>query len=135
MMLLKGYLEAGVCQTPLWNISANPLHPLTKRLKKTPIWVPVFRSATATSAVIKTGKTKKSGFAKPCSTKSNLYWKRSGSTIWTKQSPWFPSLTGKLNEYSHSKYLLPAVLCMRSEEHTSELQSRGHLVCRLLLEK
>src|SRR5690625_3869032 len=25
--------------------------------------------------------------------------------------------------------------CSRSEEHTSELQSRGHLVCRLLLEK
>src|SRR5690625_5817753 len=28
-------------------------------------------------------------------------------------------------------FMLPA----RSEEHTSELQSRGHLVCRLLLEK
>src|SRR5439155_24312478 len=28
---------------------------------------------------------------------------------------------------------VPALL--RSEEHTSELQSRGHLVCRLLLEK
>src|SRR5690625_5687669 len=31
------------------------------------------------------------------------------------------------------------VLCLikafRSEEHTSELQSRGHLVCRLMLEK
>src|SRR5690625_6675941 len=27
------------------------------------------------------------------------------------------------------------VLVFRSEEHTSELQSRGHLVCRLLLEK
>src|SRR5439155_20904240 len=26
-------------------------------------------------------------------------------------------------------------LVIRSEEHTSELQSRGHLVCRLLLEK
>src|SRR5690625_3658489 len=26
-------------------------------------------------------------------------------------------------------------MSMRSEEHTSELQSRGHLVCRLLLEK
>src|SRR5690625_5145720 len=26
-------------------------------------------------------------------------------------------------------------LASRSEEHTSELQSRGHLVCRLLLEK
>src|SRR5690625_6673206 len=30
--------------------------------------------------------------------------------------------------YSHEKTI-------RSEEHTSELQSRGHLVCRLLLEK
>src|SRR5690625_5228584 len=28
-----------------------------------------------------------------------------------------------------------AVITGRSEEHTSELQSRGHLVCRLLLEK
>src|SRR5690625_7678801 len=27
------------------------------------------------------------------------------------------------------------ILFVRSEEHTSELQSRGHLVCRLLLEK
>src|SRR5215510_16519523 len=27
------------------------------------------------------------------------------------------------------------LLVRRSEEHTSELQSRGHLVCRLLLEK
>src|SRR5690625_6197046 len=32
------------------------------------------------------------------------------------------------NSGSYSKVL-------RSEEHTSELQSRGHLVCRLLLEK
>src|SRR5690625_5847837 len=29
----------------------------------------------------------------------------------------------------------PEFLAERSEEHTSELQSRGHLVCRLLLEK
>src|SRR5439155_12931790 len=28
-----------------------------------------------------------------------------------------------------------AAVRVRSEEHTSELQSRGHLVCRLLLEK
>src|SRR5690625_6979836 len=27
------------------------------------------------------------------------------------------------------------IIGMRSDEHTSELQSRGHLVCRLLLEK
>src|SRR5207253_4816495 len=30
---------------------------------------------------------------------------------------------------------LGAAIGGRSEEHTSELQSRGHLVCRLLLEK
>src|SRR5439155_14969874 len=29
----------------------------------------------------------------------------------------------------------PGWAAVRSEEHTSELQSRGHLVCRLLLEK
>src|SRR5690625_824042 len=30
---------------------------------------------------------------------------------------------------------LEPISALRSEEHTSELQSRGHLVCRLLLEK
>src|SRR5690625_7719248 len=34
-------------------------------------------------------------------------------------------------EYLESK----GIETYRSEEHTSELQSRGHLVCRLLLEK
>src|SRR5690625_7044444 len=32
-------------------------------------------------------------------------------------------------------FLLFTAKLMRSEEHTSELQSRGQLVCRLLLEK
>src|SRR2546429_4492431 len=34
-----------------------------------------------------------------------------------------------------SPYVMRAELDTRSEEHTSELQSRLHLVCRLLLEK
>src|SRR5436190_17322603 len=34
--------------------------------------------------------------------------------------------------YRHSA---TAVACLRSEEHTSELQSHSDLVCRLLLEK
>src|SRR5437870_8124459 len=34
-----------------------------------------------------------------------------------------------------SRPFLPPCPVARSEEHTSELQSRGHLVCRLLLEK
>src|SRR3712207_8393747 len=33
------------------------------------------------------------------------------------------------------KPVLPLALALRSEEHTSELQSRQYLVCRLLLEK
>src|SRR5690625_5700019 len=36
---------------------------------------------------------------------------------------------------SSSPGIMPAGRMERSEEHTSELQSRGHLVCRLLLEK
>src|SRR5258708_10658141 len=37
---------------------------------------------------------------------------------------------------SHKRLLLGMPLCRcRSEEHTSELQSPDHLVCRLLLEK
>src|SRR2546422_7686788 len=39
---------------------------------------------------------------------------------------------GRLPAISHQ---LPQAEILRSEEHTSELQSRLHLVCRLLLEK
>src|SRR5690625_1892288 len=35
----------------------------------------------------------------------------------------------------HPRYSDTDSTVLRSEEHTSELQSRGHLVCRLLLEK
>src|SRR5687768_18193509 len=35
----------------------------------------------------------------------------------------------------HEQYVARAEGMARSEEHTSELQSRLHLVCRLLLEK
>src|SRR5207253_10392165 len=35
----------------------------------------------------------------------------------------------------HHACRTPRAGVQRSEEHTSELQSRGHLVCRLLLEK
>src|SRR2546422_2061064 len=37
--------------------------------------------------------------------------------------------------YERTLGKLPSVTRKRSEEHTSELQSRLHLVCRLLLEK
>src|SRR5690625_3131797 len=37
------------------------------------------------------------------------------------------------DKLSRKSMLVLSLLMMRSEEHTSELQSRGHLVCRLLL--
>src|SRR2546427_5169467 len=36
---------------------------------------------------------------------------------------------------SYEGFLETEVYCIRSEEHTSELQSQSNLVCRLLLEK
>src|SRR5437660_6452261 len=49
-------------------------------------------------------------------------------------SVWHP---GESLSYANSRTPLASYRYMqaRSEEHTSELQSRGHLVCRLLLEK
>src|SRR5947208_11535239 len=37
--------------------------------------------------------------------------------------------------HEHGRVRHARVTCARSEEHTSELQSPDHLVCRLLLEK
>src|SRR5205814_3795884 len=39
------------------------------------------------------------------------------------------------NAKSYGIFVGRSMKCMRSEEHTSELQSLRHLVCRLLLEK
>src|SRR2546422_11710024 len=45
------------------------------------------------------------------------------------------SLVHGVESSGHAVDGLDALLDPRSEEHTSELQSRLHLVCRLLLEK
>src|SRR5207253_3493075 len=59
--------------------------------------------------------------------KIESYARSGGMIIATRK---VPSLAPGLEQ---SKTDTPGV--QRSEEHTSELQSRGHLVCRLLLEK
>src|SRR5690625_5571592 len=48
-----------------------------------------------------------------------------------------PDAPGRAATAAWARWLIAARLAptARSEEHTSELQSRGHLVCRLLLEK
>src|SRR3989449_5718016 len=45
------------------------------------------------------------------------------------------SRTARLREDAEPRHRVDVVDAGRSEEHTSELQSRLHLVCRLLLEK
>src|SRR5258705_7252055 len=46
-----------------------------------------------------------------------------------------PPLDGAVTEIDRLVVVLDLVVRFRSEEHTSELQSLRHLVCRLLLEK
>src|SRR2546429_5110951 len=52
-------------------------------------------------------------------------------TLWKDADPDVPILKLAKSEYAKLKQ----ISFKRSEEHTSELQSRLHLVCRLLLEK
>src|SRR5690625_6023444 len=47
----------------------------------------------------------------------------------------FSVISDRLDQLLFARLLQPLRSRNRSEEHTSELQSRGHLVCRLLLEK
>src|SRR5439155_26725914 len=65
-------------------------------------------------------------------------WKESRD-VHPRPRPWFARVS---TIWRHTHQFLFAAVCRsfaksgrRSEEHTSELQSRGHLVCRLLLEK
>src|SRR5439155_17576143 len=48
---------------------------------------------------------------------------------------WPSSDTPAFSHFWIRRSILRSATRCRSEEHTSELQSRGHLVCRLLLEK
>src|SRR5947209_19491703 len=63
---------------------------------------------------------------------------RSNDMAWNRGRPYLP--TGVSGSFANSfpsrcKIKPPRPLSKRSEEHTSELQSRQYLVCRLLLEK
>src|SRR5687768_18150760 len=53
----------------------------------------------------------------------------------TAQAGLLPDDRGVVHHGQGDQALRPVAVPHRSEEHTSELQSRLHLVCRLLLEK
>src|SRR2546430_12025411 len=50
------------------------------------------------------------------------------SWYWQEGSP-------SVDDFDEPQYMPPPHYVLRSEEHTSELQSQSNLVCRLLLEK
>src|SRR2546422_7880262 len=52
-----------------------------------------------------------------------------------RAAPYHARLTGRVRRRVLAAFLADRIPLVRSEEHTSELQSRLHLVCRLLLEK
>src|SRR5687768_18165079 len=66
-------------------------------------------------------------------------WRSPRSPSACASAPWADAdgfkLGGELRSPSDGRRAADAALLPRSEEHTSELQSRLHLVCRLLLEK
>src|SRR3712207_7148411 len=65
--------------------------------------------------------------------RSTLLWAFGFATLfWTVAAPWWGFPFGELGSLRN---VLLALGVIRSEEHTSELQSRQYLVCRLLLEK
>src|SRR5690625_6907416 len=61
-----------------------------------------------------------------------LVWEACATDPFQDQTLVAPAFTLGMAEVTEDQLLDPLT---RSEEHTSELQSRGHLVCRLLLEK
>src|SRR5436305_10085207 len=58
------------------------------------------------------------------------------TTLFRSPSERSRSCAGQASRCACIRHYAPPILARcRSEEHTSELQSRPHLVCRLLLEK
>src|SRR5690625_5332883 len=67
-------------------------------------------------------------------------WLRRASEVERSVCPFMPRTygppaAGHIGRWFEPGYVTGRHRRSRSEEHTSELQSRGHLVCRLLLEK
>src|SRR5258707_6795501 len=58
-----------------------------------------------------------------------------GKTTTTERILYYTGVNYKIGEVHEGTATKCAMIPMRSEEHTSELQSRQYLVCRLLLEK
>src|SRR3712207_7087460 len=86
------------------------------------------------SVLIESGNTKVICTAS-VSEKVPSFMKNTGKGWLTAEYSMIPRATGERNSREAAKGKLSGRTMERSEEHTSELQSRQYLVCRLLLEK
>src|SRR5690625_7099092 len=69
-----------------------------------------------------------------CILKTTVWWIGNSTNVCSLNAGVIYTVNG-INNASVQAANVRTVANPRSEEHTSELQSRGHLVCRLLLEK
>src|SRR5690625_5420576 len=90
------------------------------------------RTATATSASSRA--TWARWCSRSCSRRPNSVSALAATPPSSARPPPDPQADLTRNSHPHV-HTFSALKGYRSEEHTSELQSRGHLVCRLLLEK
>src|SRR5690625_6654766 len=114
--------HAGRANTPTASPSCRCTSSGTKPVTKLPWRCSIARGGSSNSG---SEASENSVFKMVCEPPSTLPSVSSSSPRWSSASTTRGSLKGISWEVHWS----------RSEEHTSELQSRGHLVCRLLLEK
>src|SRR5690625_7008970 len=94
-----------------------------------------WRSSTTDRSSFRSSSTRCTGLPRPNSSISLVAEPRSVQHPRDSASVFAFSITPSWISGGASQRERTACLASRSEEHTSELQSRGHLVCRLLLEK
>src|SRR5690625_7338599 len=94
-----------------------------------PFVIPSFTATTAVAGVLGTDSPVLLGV-------QNAHWEDAGAWTGEVSVPQAKDAGAQIVEIGHSErreHFGETVETTRSEEHTSELQSRGHLVCRLLL--
>src|SRR5438093_9148366 len=122
--------------TSLLNVDVRPGKPPMLRVDATddaPRWAAEHRDALR-AAVVQHGSFLVRGLGLRDVAGTEAVFRRLGSLM-TEREAFAPRRRYSHGVYSSSKWPPNQHMCMRSEEHTSELQSLTNLVCRLLLAK
>src|SRR5690625_6607531 len=110
----------------------------SSRIPQTSATTPASRARRCSSAPIRAHSVEAPGDQAPRETTATSRVSAASSAVRTSSIERREAATGAestIRGVGSAQTWPPACAPRRSEEHTSELQSRGHLVCRLLLEK